>query len=109
MSLASPARSRQNVDKTDREFWETLEARLSAANILGKKRDWMFESHPGPVSMNRSVDLLPLYRIGVVRPDVQPDRIGQRKLDESVAVHPWLHLSPLSFVTCRHTISGFTG
>ncbi len=35
------------MDKTDLEFWETLEARLTAANILGKKRGWTFELHPG--------------------------------------------------------------
>ena len=42
-------------DKSDVEFWETLDARLVAANILGKKRDWTFESHPGPATQTHLV------------------------------------------------------
>lgn len=43
------------MDKTDLEFWETLEARLSAANILGKKRGWTFELHPGVPTQTAAV------------------------------------------------------
>lgn len=43
------------MNKSDLEFWETLEARLSAAGILGKKRGWTFEKHPGPPTQTHAV------------------------------------------------------
>ena len=43
------------MDESNLEFWETPEARLSAANILGKKRGWTFESHPGPATQTQLV------------------------------------------------------
>lgn len=43
------------MDACSLEFWEKLEARLTAANILGKRRGWTFDSHPGPATQTHLV------------------------------------------------------